>query len=73
MGKRGGCREIIFIAEMAKNCLNFQQSVNIGQYFNDNNRCLPFFRVRLQAGFDPAMVVNAYGDVICESGTLFQL
>jgi hypothetical protein len=58
---------------MAKKCFNFEQSVNIALFFNDNNRCLILYEVRLQAGLVPAMVVNAYGDVICESGTLFQL
>ena len=42
-------------------------------FFNDNNRCLTLYKVHLQAGLVPAMFVNAYGDIICESGTLFQL
>ena len=45
----------------------------MGQFLNDNNSCLNLYMARLQDGLIPVMVVNAYGDVICESGTLFQL
>jgi hypothetical protein len=61
-----------FTSQMAKKSFYFQQSVNMALFFNDNNRCLILYMVRLQAGLVPAMVVNAYGEVICESGTLFQ-
>ena len=67
------CREVVFGVQIAKKCSNFQQSVNMGLFLNDNNICLTLHSKRLSAGLVPANATEAYGDVVCESGTLFQL